>query len=97
MEYSQANGSPGRWRWSPYPPTVPGIYLYCKHQGAPVTRMIVEWWYGKLAARPIDGDESAPVRRMTGWWYLEEAVIPEKQVMETEGADAGLLELEWLP
>ena len=94
MEYPQANA---RGRWSPYPPAVPGIYLYCRHQGARVTRYIVEAWYGNLAARPIDGDHPAPVRRMTGWWYLEDAVSPEKQVMETDGADSELIKLEWLP
>ena len=94
MEYPYPRD--GRGHWNPYPPATPGIYLYCAHQGAPVTRLLVEPWYGKLAARPLEGDKPIPVRRMIGWWYLEDAVTPEKQIMEGEGEDAELIELEWL-
>ena len=84
-------------RWSPSPPSVPGIYLFCNQQGWPASRLLVEPRFGRLAARVIGEDEWVHVRAMNGWWCLEEERRVEKQFMETDGADFRLVRLDWLP
>ena len=83
-------------RWSPSPPSVPGIYLFCARQGYPVSRLLVEPRFGRLAARGIGEEEWAYVRAVNGWWYLEEERIVERQIMLTDGSEPDVMRLDWL-
>lgn len=95
---SNASRNGSQRRWSPHPPTAPGIFLFCPYQGAPLERFVVEQDTGRLRASHIGEGDWRPVRAMTGWWCREdESTGYTRQTMESDdGPEPDLMRLEWL-